>query len=58
MKESAAKLATNAEVQFHLGMTQFRLGDAPAAKQALQRALELNPKFTGADEARKTLEEL
>lgn len=58
LKESAAKLSANAEVQFHLGMTQFRLGDAPAAKQALERALELDPKFAGAEEARKTLQEL
>jgi len=39
-------------------MTQFKLGDAPAARQALERALELNPSFPGAEEARKALQEL
>ncbi len=39
LKESAAKLSSNAEVQFHLGMTQFKPGDAPAARQALERGL-------------------
>jgi|GEM_PF-881875 len=58
LKESAAKLSSNAEVQFHLGMTQFKLGDAPAARQALERALKLNPSFPGAEEARKALQEL
>ena len=58
LNESAAKLSGNADVQFHLGMTQYKLGDGPAAKQTLQRALELDPKFTGAEEARKALEEL
>ena len=58
LKESAAKLPDNADIQFHLGMTQYKLGDAAAAKVALERALELDPKFSGAEEARRTLQEL
>lgn len=58
LKESATRLADSPEVQYHLGMTFYRLGDAPAAKKTLTRALELNSNFAGAEEARKALAEL
>jgi tetratricopeptide (TPR) repeat protein len=58
LKESATKLPDSAEVQFHLGMTHYKLGDKSAARQALSRALELNAAFKGADEARLILTEL
>lgn len=58
LKESAARLPQNASVHFHLGMTHYKLGDKPAARQALSRALELNAGFSGADEARRVLTEL
>ena len=58
LKESAAKLPDNAQTQYHLGMTYYKLGDKPAARQALSRALQLNGSFDGSDEARRVLAEL
>lgn len=55
LQESAEKAATIADVQYHLGMTQYMLGEEAAAKAALQRALELDAKVTGADEAKRRL---
>ncbi|MFZ2446308.1 MAG: tetratricopeptide repeat protein [Syntrophobacteraceae bacterium] len=58
LQESAAKIPENAEVQFHLGMTQYQLGNMEEAKKALTRALEIKPDFRGAPEAQKILIEL
>jgi tetratricopeptide (TPR) repeat protein len=58
LKESAAKLPDNPEIQYHLGMTHYKLKDNEAAKQSLARALKLRPQFPGADEARRTLAEI
>jgi Tfp pilus assembly protein PilF len=58
LKESVAKLEDNAEVHFHLGMVQYKLSDKLAARESLNRALQLNPSFPGADEAKKVLAEL
>ena len=58
LKESAEQLGDNAEVQFHLGMTQYRLNNKEEAWQALNRSLELDSSFAGADEARGVLAEL
>lgn len=58
LKESATKLPDNAEVQYHLGMVQHKLGNREAAKEALARALKLGRSFAGADEARVTLAKL
>ena len=45
----------NAVIQYHLGMAYFKSGDKPRARAALKTALELDPAFAGADEARKVL---
>ncbi len=58
IEESAAKVPDNAEVQFHLGMTHYRLGNSDEAKKALNRALNIQPDFSGAAEAKKALEEM
>ena len=58
LKESAAQLPDSAEVHFHLGMTHYKLGDKPAARQALTRALELDATFPGAVDARHVLSQL
>lgn len=58
LTESAAKRPDDAEVQFHLGMAQYKMRNADAAKRALARALELNASFAGREEARQTLSEL
>lgn len=55
---SVSKLPDNPVVHYHLGMAYQAQGNAEAARTALRRALELNPSFPGAEEARKALERL
>ncbi len=40
---------------FHLGLAYAQAGEDAKARVALNKALELDPKFSGADEAKKTL---
>ncbi|MDB6126136.1 MAG: repeat-containing protein [Verrucomicrobia bacterium] len=56
LAESAGKLPDSAEVQYHLGMVQYMLGDETAARGSLQRALGLNQPFTGTADAKLSLE--
>jgi len=58
ISESAEKLPDDATVQFHLGMTSLKLDQKEEAWQALNRALELDPTFPEAQEARRVLSEL
>jgi tetratricopeptide (TPR) repeat protein len=58
LKESAAKLPDNPEVQYHLGMAYAKVGDKANAKVALAKATASPASFTGKDEAKKTLREL
>jgi Flp pilus assembly protein TadD len=58
LKETADKMPTNAEVQYHLGMTYLKLGNHAAAKQALTQALKLSSRFPGMDEAKAALAQL
>ncbi len=53
--ESAGKQLDAGDVQFHLGMTQYMLGQEPLARTALQRALELDKNLAGKDEAQSCL---
>jgi Flp pilus assembly protein TadD len=55
LKESAAKLPDNAQVQYHLGMAYRETGDKDSAKKALKLAVSLPQSFTGKDEAHKAL---
>ncbi len=54
-EEAAASLPANAEVQYHLGMIAYSVGDIRQAKQALTRAMELAKTFQGSDIAQNTL---
>jgi tetratricopeptide (TPR) repeat protein len=58
IRESASKLPENPEVQYHLGMVHLRLGNPEQARQALNRALELDPDFPAANEIRQALADL
>jgi tetratricopeptide (TPR) repeat protein len=58
LKESAAKLPGNAQVQYHLGMAYQQAGEKDNARKALQIAVSSPEVFTGKDEARKTLADL
>ncbi len=55
IQESADKLPAEAEVQFHLGMTHYMMGEEESARLALQHALQLQKEFPGSDEARQHL---
>jgi tetratricopeptide (TPR) repeat protein len=43
---------------YHLGLAQAGLGDKDLARKAIERALALNPRFDGADDARRLSSEL
>ena len=55
LQESAGKLPDSAEVQFHLGMTHYMLGQDDAARVALQKATGATTDFPGKDDARRRL---
>ncbi len=48
----------SAENYFRLGMSLYRNGDSIKAKQTLRKALELDDRFDGAEEAKSTLNSL
>jgi Flp pilus assembly protein TadD len=58
LKESAAKLPENPEVQYHLGMAALKVGDTETAKKSLAAATAASTNFVGKDEARRALAQL
>ena len=57
--ESAVKqLPNHAELLVHLGLTYAKLGEQVKARQTLERALKLNPRVVGGDEAKRVLASL
>ena len=55
IEESAFRLPANAEVQFHLGMTHYMLGEEQPARLALERAVRDAADFPGKEEGRARL---
>jgi tetratricopeptide (TPR) repeat protein len=55
LQESAGKLLDNPEIQFHLGMASYMMGQTEAARIALQKAAKATQDFTGKDEAQSRL---
>jgi tetratricopeptide (TPR) repeat protein len=53
-EESLKKRPDSAEVLFHLGLTYAKLGEKAKAREALERALKLDP-AAGGEEARRVL---
>ena len=53
--QATDKAPGNAMFQYHAGMALARAGQKVQAKAALEKALALDPRFDGADEARKAL---
>lgn len=53
-----AKDPANATFQYHLGLAYAGAGDAKRARQSLAQALQLQPDFAGAHEARELLNSL
>jgi Tfp pilus assembly protein PilF len=48
----------NPTVTYHLGMAYYKKGDLENARAELEKALQLDESFNGADEARRILAEL
>jgi tetratricopeptide (TPR) repeat protein len=57
-KHSVQRAPGNAVYHYRLGMTYVKRGDAERAREALRKALSLDPRFDGADEARAALASL
>jgi len=58
LKEANEKITDNPVIRYHLGMAYYKNGNEEDAKRELKKALELNPKFPGAEEAKGVLEKL
>ena len=56
--DAAGKSQNNALIRYHLGMVLAKKGKNKEAAAELKAALSLAPKFSGADEAKKTMEGL
>jgi tetratricopeptide (TPR) repeat protein len=55
LQESAEKAADNPEIQFHLGMTAYMMGQTDVAKAALRKAAASDKDFPGKDESKRRL---
>jgi Tfp pilus assembly protein PilF len=55
LKEANEKITDHPVIKYHLGMAYYKNGDKENAKKELEKALELDSKFSGAEEARATL---
>jgi tetratricopeptide (TPR) repeat protein len=55
LQESAGKLPQNSDVQFHLGMASYMMGQADTARAAFQQALKGTATFEGKEEAQRRL---
>jgi tetratricopeptide (TPR) repeat protein len=53
--QAAPKLASDPEVQFHLGLAHYMLGEEAPARAALEQALKASQDFPGKAEARQRL---
>jgi tetratricopeptide (TPR) repeat protein len=53
--DSLEQLPDNAVVHYHLGLAYYKKGDKDPARAQLEKALNLNQEFEGADEARQIL---
>lgn len=56
LQEAAEKLPGEAEIQFHLGLTHYMMGDEPAARAALERSLQNSPTAPWVATARPALD--
>lgn len=55
LQESANKLPQNSEVQFHLGMTSYMMGQADKARSAFEQALHATADFPAKSETQRRL---
>ncbi len=57
-QDSLARDPGNPVVNHHMGLAQYKNNDKGKAKDFLEKALQLDPNFKGADAARKLLKEI
>src|SRR5204863_5699628 len=55
LQESATKLPDSPEIQFHLGMTAYMMGQTDLARVALQKAASAATDFPGKEEGKRRL---
>src|SRR5438132_1511906 len=55
LQESAEKAANNPEIQFHLGMTAYMMGQTDIARAALRKVAAADKDFPGKDESKRRL---
>ena len=58
LQDATKKAPDNATYQYHLGLAYLRQNQRAQAKEHLQKALQLDPKFSQAEDARKALDQL
>ena len=58
LEDAVESMATSQEVQYHLGLTHYMMGDEQPARLALQRALQPAGDFPGRADAQKALDVL
>ena len=58
LQDSVEGNSENPVIHYHLGLAYYKNNKADPAREYLARALELDPNFKGADDARKVLSEL
>jgi len=58
LKDSSEKLGDNPTVRYHLGMAYYKNGNKELARRELAKAIDINPKFDEAEEARRAIESL
>ena len=58
LQESAQKAADRPEIQFHLGMTAYMMGQTDLARDALKKAASATHDFTGKEESKRRLASL
>lgn len=56
--QNASRLSDSGEALYHLGMAHYKSGNQAEARVWLEKALDLDPNFSGADEARQVLSKL
>jgi tetratricopeptide (TPR) repeat protein len=57
-QDSLSRDPENPVINFHMGLAQYKNNDKAKAKDYFEKALELDPNFKEADEARRLLEEI
>jgi tetratricopeptide (TPR) repeat protein len=55
LRLAAERAPENAMYQFHLGLVYLKTGDVETARESLERALKIDPQFSGAAQARQAL---